>query len=151
MDWLERHKSEIRVQPVVVHLDFHANNVSLCDDDQMKVIDWTQISVSDYRLDLTWTLMIMGDYGQTQWGERILQTYCQVVNKPLESLGYFNVLTYTKLLANTVISSRNSPTELGMRPEKAESIKRKDPILRKLDERVHKIADINVPEWDEIC
>ena len=51
LDWLEDHRSEIDFQPAVVHLDFHANNVFLCRDDRLVVIDWTQITVADYRAD----------------------------------------------------------------------------------------------------
>jgi aminoglycoside phosphotransferase (APT) family kinase protein len=64
LDWLQDHRSEFDFQPAVVHLDFHANNVFLCRDDRLVVIDWTQITVADYRADLSWSLMIMGDFGQ---------------------------------------------------------------------------------------
>jgi len=146
VDWLEIHKSDITVQPAVVHLDFHANNVFLCNDDHLAVIDWTQITVSDYRADLSWTLMIMGDYGQPHWGERILQAYSLAAKNPVERLDYFNVITYTKLLVSTVISLRTSPKELGMRPETVESIKRQVPILNKLSLRIQNITGITVPE-----
>jgi aminoglycoside phosphotransferase (APT) family kinase protein len=145
VDWLESHKSDIIVQPAVVHLDFHANNVFLCHDDHLAVIDWTQVAVSDYRADLTWTLMIMGDYGQPQWGERILQAY-SLAKSPVTDLGYFNVITYTKLLASTVISMRDSPEKLGMRPQTVDSIVQQAPILKRLSQRIRDITGLAVPE-----
>jgi aminoglycoside phosphotransferase (APT) family kinase protein len=145
VDWLESHKSDIIVQPAIVHLDFHANNVFLCHDDHLAVIDWTQVAVSDYRADLTWTLMIMGDYGQPQWGERILQAY-SLAKSPVTDLGYFNVITYAKLLASTVISLRDSPEKLGMRPETVDSVERQVPILEELSRRIQDITGLTVPE-----
>lgn len=146
VDWLEAHKSDITVRPAVVHLDFHANNVFLCDDDHLAVIDWTQITVSDYRADLTWTLMIMGDHGQLEWGERILQAYSLAARNSVEDLDYFNVITYTKLFASTVISLRTSPEKLGMRPETVESMKRQAPILKELSRRIQNITGLTIPE-----
>jgi aminoglycoside phosphotransferase (APT) family kinase protein len=150
VDWLESHKSNITVRPAVVHLDFHANNLLLCDDDRLAVIDWTQIGVSDYRADLSWTLMLMGDYGQPHWGERILQAYSLAARNPVEQLDYFNVITYTKLLASTAISLRTSPKELGMRPETVESIKQQAPILDTLYRRIQHITGLSIPEIETI-
>ncbi len=146
VDWLEIHKSDITVQPAVVHLDFHANNVFLCNDDHLAVIDWTQITVSDYRADLSWTLMIMGDFGQPHWGEHILQAYNLAAKNPVEQLDFFNVITYTKLLASTIISLRTSPKELGMRPETVESIQQQAPILDTLSRRIQNTTGLSIPE-----
>lgn len=145
VDWLESHKSDIVVQPAIVHLDLHANNVFLCDDDRLAVIDWTQVTVSDYRVDLTWTLMIMGDYGQPGWSERILQAYSRA-RGPVTDLDYFNVITYTKLLASTVISLRESPEKLGMRPETIGSLEQQIPVLERLSRRIQDSTGLTVPE-----
>jgi aminoglycoside phosphotransferase (APT) family kinase protein len=146
LDWLDTHQAGITVRPAVVHLDFHANNVFVCADGHLAVIDWTQIAVSDYRTDLTWTLMIMGDFGQPGWGERILHAYRRAASYPVEGLDYFNVITYTKLLASTIISLKTSPKELGMRPETALSVNQQVPILRKLSQRIQDITGLTVPE-----
>jgi len=149
VDWLENHKTGIAVQPAVVHLDFHANNVFLCHDDRLAVIDWTQVAVSDYRVDLTWTLMIMGDLGQPQWGEAILHAYC-LARGPVEDLDYFNVITYTKLLASTVISLQDGPEKLGMRPETVDSVPQQIPVFEKLARRIQAITGLTVPELERV-
>ncbi len=145
VNWLISHKSEINVWPSVVHLDFHANNVFLCDD-YLAVIDWTQITVSDYRADLSWTLMIMGDYGQPHWGERILKAYQLEANHPVEDLDFFNLITYMKLLASTVISLRAGPAALGLRPETAEPAEQQVLMIRRLSRRIFDINGITIPE-----
>jgi aminoglycoside phosphotransferase (APT) family kinase protein len=150
VDWLESHKAMIEVQPAVVHLDFHANNVFLCGDGRLAVIDWTQIGVFDYRTDLCWTLMIMGEFGRPQWAEQILQAYQEAASHPVTNLDYFNVLTYIKLLASTVISLKESPEKLGLRAETAESIAPQLPVLRKLYGRVQGITGLTIPEIEMV-
>jgi aminoglycoside phosphotransferase (APT) family kinase protein len=146
LDWLESHKAHIIVQPAVVHLDFHANNALLCQDNRIVIIDWTQIRVADYRLDLTWTLMIMSDYGQASWGKQILKAYSQASKQPVVLLDYFYVMTYLKLLSSTVISLKNGPDKLGMRPETLKSMKEQAASLRRLFERIQDLTQLNFPE-----
>jgi aminoglycoside phosphotransferase (APT) family kinase protein len=146
VDWLERYQADITVRPAVVHLDFHANNVFLRPDDRMAVIDWTQVTVSDYRADLSWTLMIMGDFGRPQWGDSILRAYEIEARQRVERLDYFNVITYAKFLASTVISMRAGPEGLGLRPETVASARRQAPALHRLAGRLRDITGITVPE-----
>lgn len=146
LDWLDAHKNDITVQPAVVHLDFHANNVFVQDDGRMSVIDWSQICVSDYRCDLSWTLMIMGDYGKTRWRDRILETYQHAVGRVVDDLDYFNVISYTKLIASTIISLQAGPEELGMRAETVETMRRQIESIRSVYQRVQAIAGVAVPE-----
>lgn len=150
VDWLESHQPMVAVRPAVVHLDFHANNVFLRDDGRLAVIDWTQVTVADYRTDLCWTLMIMGDYGQPGWREVILQGYQSAADWAVEQLDYFNVITYAKLLASTVISLKTSPQELGMRAETAASAKNRAPVLARLSERIRAITGLTIPEVADI-
>jgi aminoglycoside phosphotransferase (APT) family kinase protein len=150
VDWLESHKTMAEVQPSVVHLDFHPTNVFLGDDGRLSVIDWSQISVSDYRADLTWTLMIMGEFGRPQWAEQILQAYQATAVQPVMNLDYFNVLSYTKLLGSTVISLRESPEKLGLRAETAESVAAQLPVLKALAKELHNITGLTIPEVEAV-
>ncbi len=147
--WLEAHQAEISVQPAVVHLDFHANNVFLCTDGRLAVIDWTQITVADYRSDLTWTLMIMGDFGQPGWRERILRAYEQEARHEVEALDYFGVITDLKLLASTIIARKTSPTVLGMRPESSVTPGQQTATIRRLYQRILNITGLTIREVDE--
>lgn len=142
-DWLEARQAQIQVQPAVAHLDFHANNVFLCSDGRMAVIDWTQVTVADYRADLSWSLLIMGDFGQPAWGERILAAYQRAKGGSIMDLPYFQVISYTKLLSSTLISLKTSPAGLGMRPETAQSIQQQAPVLRLLAQRVAEITGLS--------
>ena len=156
LDWLVGQRSRIRLQPAVVHLDLHANNVFLLDDEpeepreRMAVIDWTQIAVCDYRVDLSWTLMIMGDYGSPAWAESIRGAYQVAAGHPLEDLDYFFVFAYTKLLGSTVISLKADPKEVGLRPETAASPQEQSPTLLRLSRRIRELTGLRLPEVDAV-
>jgi hypothetical protein len=79
-------------------------------------------------------------------GERILQAYSLAARKAVEKLDYFNVITYTKLVASTVISLRTGPEKLGMRPQTIESARQQASVLQELSRRIQIITGITVPE-----
>jgi aminoglycoside phosphotransferase (APT) family kinase protein len=149
-DWLDAHKNEISVYPAVVHQDFHANNVFLCPEDRLVVIDWTQFAVSDYRIDLCWTLLIMGDFGNPGWGRQILHAYASHFKHPMEHMDYFHVVVSMKLLASTVISFLFSPEELGLRSETVNVTKEQVSIYKQLSQRIRTITGLRVPELEAV-
>lgn len=149
-DWLERHQAEIRFQPAVVHLDFHANNVLLCDDGRMVVIDWTQASVLDYRADLSWVLMLMGEHGQAEWRNQILDAYERAAGHSVSHLEYFDVLTYAKRFLFAVVSLKFSPQEFGLRADAIEGISGELPVLEKLYRRLCVLTGLSVPEVESL-
>jgi aminoglycoside phosphotransferase (APT) family kinase protein len=149
IDWLETNSSGLKLKPAVVHLDLHANNVLLCADDRLVVIDWTQVTVSDYRVDLSWTLMIMGDLGVPAWGEHILRAYASTAGQPVDDLEYFQVISALKLLGSTVISLKADPKNLGLRPETAASIQGQAPIYRALARRIQITTGLVIPEIEK--
>jgi aminoglycoside phosphotransferase (APT) family kinase protein len=150
LDWLDSHKQEISVRPAIVHQDFHANNVFLCSNDQLFVIDWTQFAVSDYRIDLAWTLLIMGDLGNPDWGKQIFNAYSSQYKDPIEDLDYFHVIVIMKLLASTVISFTFGPEELGLRPEAINLTKEQISIYERLSQRIQNITGLRVSEVDRL-
>jgi hypothetical protein len=107
-------------------------------------------AVSDYRIDLCWTLLIMGDLGNAEWGKEIFNAYASDSNGPIENLDYFNVIVYMKLLASAVISFDFNPKELGLRPEAVTVTKRQLSIYEQLSQRVHNITGIKVPELENM-
>ena len=150
VDWLEAHKREISIQPAIVHQDFHANNVFLSLDGRLFVIDWTQFAVSDYRIDLCWSLLIMGDFGNMDWGKQIWDGYLSHAGHSVDHMDYFHVIVDMKLLASTVISLKFSPEELGLRPETAQISREQVPIYQQLSLRLQTITGVSIPELEEI-
>ena len=145
VNWLDAHRHAIIVQPAIVHQDFHANNVLLCPD-QLRVIDWTQFAISDFRIDLCWTLLIMGDFGDPDWARQIFEAYVSDRNTPLEQLDFFHAIVSMKLLASTVIAFTFSPEDVGLRPEALTLTKAQLAIYHHLAQRLRNITGVTIPE-----
>ena len=150
IDWLDTHKHEITVRPAIVHQDFHANNVLLCSNDQLYVIDWTQFAVSDRRIDLCWTLLIMGDLGNPAWGRQIFNAYVAAMNSSPDQLEYFNVIVYMKLLASTVIAFTFSPEDVGLRSDAITLTSEQRVVYKQLAQRLRDLTGLTIPELTQV-
>jgi len=145
-DWLDAHKAAIHAQPAVAHLDFHANNVFLRSNGSLSVIDWSQLTVSDYRCDLAWTLQIMGDYGEAHWRESILRHYTSAAGRTVDDLDYFEVISYARNLASTIISHHAGSEAMGLRANAIGSLKDDLPFIRRASQRIKHITGLTIPE-----
>jgi aminoglycoside phosphotransferase (APT) family kinase protein len=150
IDWLDTHKHEIAVRPALVHQDFHANNVLLCSDNQLRVIDWTQFAISDYRIDVCWTLLIMGDFGNPDWGSQIFQAYVSDSAGAVEHLDFFNAIVYMKLLASTVIAVTFGPEAVGLRPDAITLTREQLAIYKQLAQRLRDITGLTIVELTNV-
>lgn len=150
IDWLESHVPSDGIHPVVVHRDFHANNVFLNSSGSMTVIDWTQVGVFDYRADLSWTLLIMGDLGQKPWADHILSEYEAQTGRKVESLEYFNVISYLKQLVDTVITLKSGMQAIGLNPVKSSTVEQEAPLLKLFSQRVADITGITIREVEHL-
>jgi aminoglycoside phosphotransferase (APT) family kinase protein len=149
--WLEERRDGVPCsRPAVVHLDFHPANVLLRDDGSASVIDWTQVSVSDPRLDLAWTLLLIGTYAGAEWRPHVLEEYERLAGTPVEGLAYFDVMACVKRLGSVVVSLLAGPEKMGMRPG-AEAMMRQQmgPLGRVYDLLVERTG-IRVPEIEDL-
>jgi aminoglycoside phosphotransferase (APT) family kinase protein len=150
IDWLESHVPSDGIRPAVVHHDFHANNVFLNSSGSMTVIDWTQVGVFDYRADLSWTLLIMGDLGQKPWADHILREYETKTGQPVGSLNYFNVISHLKQLLGTVITLKYGMQAIGLNPVKAPTLEQEVPLLKLFSQRVTDTTGIKIDEVEHL-
>ncbi len=148
-DWLDAHRHDFTLQPAVVHLDFHANNVFWCTDGTLKVIDWSQCSVSDYRHDLSWTLKIMGDHGLPHWYDAILEAYQRAAGHEVTHLDYFHVINDSKYLSSTVIALEIGAEKVGLRPGSLTLEEEAQP-LRHTYQRMQRITGVSLPEVETL-
>jgi aminoglycoside phosphotransferase (APT) family kinase protein len=114
--WLEAHRGDVPCpRPSVIHGDFHPNNVLVRDDGSAVVIDWTNLSVSDARNDLAWTLLLVDSYEGRQWRGRVLDEYERLSGAKLEHLEYFDVMACARRLFDITVSLSQGAERLGMR------------------------------------
>lgn len=150
IDWLESNIPPGGVKPAVVHRDFHANNVFLQSSGEMAVIDWTQVGVFDYRIDLSWALLIMGDFGQQEWAKCILRNYEAQTGSAVEYLAYFDAISYLKQLFDTIVTLRSGMQAAGLNPVKASTIEQEAPLLKLYSQRLFDITGIRIGEVERL-
>jgi aminoglycoside phosphotransferase (APT) family kinase protein len=97
-------------------MDYHPHNVLVRDDGRAFVIDWPNAAISDYRLDLAWTLVLMGCHGNPDVAHHVLQAYEQSSGHAVEQLAFFEVAACLRRLISIVVSLRAGAEQLGMRP-----------------------------------
>lgn len=151
LDWFEEKRPEIPcTRPSVVHLDFHPNNVLMRTDGQAFVIDWSQISLSDARFDLAWTLVLAYGYKGKQWRNQILAGYERLNKAKVDRIEIFEAFACTRRLFIVVASLTHGAENFGMRPETVESMRQQMGPLSNVYNRLQDITGLRVPEVDRL-
>jgi len=116
MEWLLARRQTVPChRPAVVHLDYHPMNILVRPDGSAVVINWTNVRVSDSRLDLSWTLVLTGCVMGMAWRDRILWEYERQAGSPVEGIEYFEALSCLRRLLSVAISLQLGPEVLGLR------------------------------------
>jgi aminoglycoside phosphotransferase (APT) family kinase protein len=147
LDWFAEQREQLPcTQPSIVHLDFHPNNVLLCDDGQAFVIDWSQIQLSDARFDLAWTLVLANAYMGDQWRDQILANYDTLNRKKVEMVEVFEAFACTRRLFYVTASLIHGAENFGMRPDAVESMREQMDPLSKVYNQLKAITSVKIPE-----
>jgi len=151
IEWLEERRDEVPcLRPSLVHLDFHPENLLLCDDGSAVVIDWTQVGVSDARFDLAWTLLLVYTYEGTEWRERIRREYERLAGGRVEQLAYFDVFACAKRLVSVMLSLSAGSEQFGMRPEAAAIMRQQMSAHRRVYDLLLDRTGLQVPEIEHM-
>jgi len=151
LDWFEEKRSEIPCnRPSVVHLDFHPNNVLLRADGQAFVIDWSQVSISDARFDLAWTLVLAFAYMGEQWRDQILAGYESLTGTKIDRIEVFEAFACTRRLFTVVASISHGAETFGMRPDAVASMRQQMGALSNVYNRLQTFTGIKIPEVERL-
>lgn len=124
LNWLEARRDALDChRPSPVHQDFHPGNILVRADDRAVVIDWTDFSVSDYRFDLAWTLMLVNAYSGQEQRAAILEEYEKQMASQVQEIETFEVFACASRLFVVFVSLSEGAQRLGMRPEAVEAMK----------------------------
>jgi aminoglycoside phosphotransferase (APT) family kinase protein len=149
-DWLMERIANVRFgEPSVIHMDFHPYNILLREDGAAFVIDWTGIQVSDFRLDLAWTLLLMSSYGNPEVRELVLDEYERVAGYHVEQIEFFEAAACLRRLGSILISLSEGPEKLGMRPD-AEAMMADVDHITNVYALLRARTDITIPAVEEL-
>jgi aminoglycoside phosphotransferase (APT) family kinase protein len=151
VDWLHARQARVRSAcPGPVHWDFHPANVLLRPDGSARVIDWTQIDISDTRFDLGWTLLLVGSSVSETWRDRVLAEYERLIGRAVEDLDFFEVAAGLKRLYSSYLSVAIGAEKLGMRPGAEKTMMQNAPKLHAAYRMIYSRTHLQIPELDEL-
>lgn len=151
VDWLDQRRATLTPFPTgpgVVHQDFHPSNILLSPDGRLTVIDWTNLSVNDPRLDLAWTLILAESYVSIEWRQYILDEYARLSGFPILDMDFFDVTACARRLASVLVSLTSSPEAMGMRADAVAQMTSPESLAshRKVYERMVHTTGIHINE-----
>jgi aminoglycoside phosphotransferase (APT) family kinase protein len=151
LDWLKERSLYVPCERLsVVHMDYHPYNVLMRDDGRVSIIDWTNIDVADFRLDLAWTILLTSTYGNPEARGIILDEYEQIVGYKIQQIEYFEVAASLRRLLSISVSLSNGADKLGMRPEAVASMKQSVNHIGDVYSVLHDRTGINIPEIETL-
>ena len=151
MDWLRKRRLDVPCErPSVIHYDYHPANILLRDDGKAFVIDWTNISVADFRTDLAWTILLTSTHGNPEAREIVLSEYERLAGHKIEQIEYFEVAASFRRLFSIAVSLSKGAEKLGMRPEAVMSMKRDVRHIENVYAFMYDRTGIDVPEIETL-
>jgi aminoglycoside phosphotransferase (APT) family kinase protein len=124
LSWLRKHRGTVGEEvPVLTHGDFHPWNVLMPAPSLGVVIDWTNAAITDFRLDLAWSLLLIRS-AEPSLCDAVARAYERQTRRPLEQLAYFEVAAAARRLVSIMATARHGAAAAGMRSGIEEVIRR---------------------------
>jgi aminoglycoside phosphotransferase (APT) family kinase protein len=149
LNWIEARVQDVPNTLSLTHGDYHPDNV-LVRNDAAFIIDWGGVDVSDFRMDVAWTLLLTSTHGNPELRDMILSEYERIQGCKIEHIEYFDVLACLKRLFTISVSLTDGATKLGMRPG-AEAMMRKNANhVRGVYQLLRRRTGISIPEIEQL-
>ncbi|MHA1961149.1 MAG: phosphotransferase family protein [Candidatus Thorarchaeota archaeon] len=124
LEWLRAMESSVSCERLsLTHRDFHPFNIMMDETGKPFVIDWTSANISDYRVDLGWTLLLIGAFSGKEIRDSTLEGYERLIGKQVEEIEYFEILAALRRLFDVSVSLSTDAGERDMRDGAAEMMK----------------------------
>ncbi|MHA2425018.1 MAG: phosphotransferase family protein [Candidatus Thorarchaeota archaeon] len=109
VDWLEKHKADNPCgELVVIHGDYHTFNLLIDRNENLQILDWTGINISDYRRDLGFSTVAMSAGAPENIAPLITTKYELLSGKKVKNLEYFMILSNVHNLMRLYSGLNNS-------------------------------------------
>jgi aminoglycoside phosphotransferase (APT) family kinase protein len=116
IDWIIENMPKEPSFQSLCHLDYHGMNVMIDQDDQPYVIDWGASTIGDYRLDLSWTILLYSTFGGSMFRTPLIEFYQNISGKEIEGLEFFEVIAATRRISDLIRTTVDSDS-VGLKPE----------------------------------
>lgn len=124
VEWLENRVATVPNEGLsLVHYDYHLGNIVLSEEKKPFVIDWSVSRVTDYRIDLGWTLLLESTYEASENRNILLSAYQTFRNSSVTNIEFFEVVAALRRLVVMAISFSGEDDVVATRPEVVEIMK----------------------------
>jgi aminoglycoside phosphotransferase (APT) family kinase protein len=150
LDWVTSQQAAlVCAQPSIVHQDFHPDNM-IWTGHELKVIDWTAIAVHDRRIDLAWTLMLVGSFLGPVIRAQVLHLYETAAKTRIEHLEVFEAVACVRRFNDLWQTMQKGAAAWGMRPETAAAMRAHAEQYQKQYARLRDITGLSILEIEEL-
>ena len=147
VDWLHKRIESVPCEkPSLIHGDFHPMNIMIDGQQNPFVIDWGATKVSDFRMDLAWTLLLTRAFSSKENRDSYLNGYQRTIGHDIEEIEYFEVFAILRRLFDVSVSLAEGATELGMREDAVEMMKEQMGHIKVVYNMLGELTDIRIPE-----
>ena len=117
-DWLRvRSEEVICLEPVLLHMDFHPQNVMVDNDRIAAIIDWGEARIGDATIDVTWESLILANPGIPALDKAFVEEYRQKSGRKLENLLFYDVMAGTRQLGEYLTLEDGQVLDMNKRPD----------------------------------
>ncbi|MCW4049963.1 MAG: phosphotransferase [Candidatus Bathyarchaeota archaeon] len=151
LDWLEENKPDEMPAPLsVLHMDYHGMNVMLNENDEPFVIDWGASTLGDFRLDLSWTILLYTTFGGSMFRVPIIDIYRELSGKELEHFEFYEVIAATRRISDLVHTAYGDVGSTGLKPEILDLMKESKTHFGKVHDFLEARTGIRFAEFDKL-
>ncbi len=151
LNWLENRVFEVPCErPSVIHGDFHPFNILVTEENEPYVIDWTSCRVTDPRIDLGWTLMMIGTFDNSKSRDLVLAGYEHILGREVENIHFFEVLGVLRRFSDLTIFLAESSEKSGLREGISETMKQHVDHFRNVHDLLQDYTELRLPEIDNL-
>jgi len=113
--------------PVLIHGDYHSENVLVTRDGRPAVIDWGSATFADPRVDVANTMTVSLTNGDTDGAQGFLTDYQELGRRTMPDMDYFQCLCLARRLVVFLITMVKGPSILGLKPGIEVELRRQAP------------------------
>ncbi len=151
LEWLRERANNVPCDsPSLIHGDFHPRNILIDHEGNPFVIDWTASTVTDYRADLAWTLLLAGTYWGKKYHDIILHKYEAFAERKVNEIEFFEVFAILRRMFDISVSLGSSATDLGMRQDAADMMRESTHHVRNVYSLLQEYTGIRVTEFEQL-
>lgn len=146
LTWLEKQADKVSSSRLALaHWDYHSSNIMRSADGSSYVIDWAGAYVTDYRFDLAWSTLFLGDLAP-----KFVELYGQLAGRPVEDFEFFLGFALFRRILSMVISIDKGAEMLGMKPGAEEVIRKHKKGLEMLYSKWVSMSNVRVEHVERV-